>query len=201
MKLAVSGKSVSLTLLRYAGIGPTYAPALAFFQGIGDSQAVRAFKYILTKRQSQALELFSPPETWGSVASLPRGNWQVEIKPHVVQGVTMHLLTAYLPFGTWGYNGEWYFFVTPGMPSAHHDRLLRQWANEYTPYPIPPGLSIMALLDKASIDCHGEYENADAEIPVLVGKGKKLGNTPTPWVLAIKPEAFEEVLKEGSYAA
>lgn len=201
MKLSIEGKDISLYLLRYVGVGQPAHPNLVFFQGIGDSQAVRGFKYILTRRQKAMLDLYAPPITWGSVAWLARGNWQMETKPHQVQGITMHLLTAYLPFGTWGGDDERYFFVTPGMPGMHHDCLLRQWANEHTPYPVPPEMSVMRLLDKAVSDYSGEYESEDPEVPVLVAKGRALGNSPTPWLLAVKPEALENTLKEVSYAS
>ena len=195
MKLLLSGKSLSFHLLRYAGVGPAYRTYLVFFQVLGNSQAVRGLKYILSKKQATHFDMMGA-RYYGTLAYLARGKWQVEVSPKEVQGVTMHLLTAYIPFGSWGANEERYFFVAPGRPGpAQHDVLFRRWAEQFTPYPIPPSLSLAHVLRGA------DWAGSNDEAPVLVSEGKGLGETPDPWVVAIKTEAFEEILREVSYAA
>ena len=197
MKMLVNGKSLSFHLLRYAGLGPAYQTHLVFFQVLGDAQAIRGLKYILDKRQSTHFTLYTT-DYYGTMAALARGTWQVEVVPKNVQGIPLTLLTASLPFGAWGYNDDRYFFVTPGKPNpSKHDALFRQWAERFTPYPIPPSLSLRHVL----ADSRWRDGDNDDAVPVLTTAGKGLGDTFNPWVVAIKPKAFEEILEEVSYAA
>jgi len=188
MKLMV--KDVSLDLLSVAGLGPEYGRTLVYFQGVGYAQAVRAFQYTLRKRQGTPLD-FHDAGVYGVNNYLARGEWRMKVEPFTIQGVQLQLLTAYIPFGAWGYNGSRYFFVAPGSPGVWHDDLFHRWAENFTPYPIPENLSLESVLARRGYD-----EDAG----VIVNQGKSAGGT-TPWVVAIKPETLEEILKEASYAA
>jgi len=193
MKIMVYDRDISLHLLRFAGVGDYYAQRLVFFQALGDSQAVRGMKYILTRRQRS--HVFSIFAHMNLIARPAYGRWLVETKATQVQGVTLHLLTAYLPLGTWPGSDERYFFVAPGEPGPRHDNLLRRWAHEFTPYPIPPTLSISSLLEMARTPYGDGYVFDDEGAPVLVGRGEGA------WALAVQPRAFEEILKEVSHAS
>jgi len=177
-----------VNLLAVAGLGPSYGRTLVYFQAIGHNQAVRAFQYVLRKRQSKPLD-FHDLGIYGATNYLARGEWRVEVKPHDIQGVRMQLLTAYIPRGAY-LNREHYFFITPGEPGVWHDNIFRRWAEAFTPYPIPNTLSLTDVL---------RYREYDEDADVIVSEGKGIGGR-APWIVAIKPEALEKVLKEVSYA-
>jgi len=95
-----------------------------------------------------------------------------------------------LPFGQL-YDQERFFFIVPDQPLPEtHDTLFRRWAEQYTPYPVPPNLSLHNLL---------QYEGVSTDAPVLLNRGRAVVQ-PDPWTIAFTPEALESALKEVSHA-
>jgi len=187
----LKAKDAALEILAYAGRGPEYGRRLMYFRGLGDPQAIRAFQYILKKRQSAPLDFYGDG-LYGATFYLARGEWRVTVTPYEFQGVRMALLTAYLPKGE--YTGEeWYHFIAPGNLGVWHNDIFQRWAENFTPYPIPPYLSIGHVLDYADIrECNGEESGVDV-VPGIA----RVGAT-TPYMLAFTPQAFENILKEAS---
>ena len=176
-------KDVTASLLRFARVGPEYGQHLVFFQIVGNDQVTRAFQYVLARRQSESFKIAYGYTAYP--AYLVRGKWQIKVEPIEAQGVSLRLLTAYIPKGTWE-DEEYFFFVTQGPPtSPDHDELFRRWAEQFTPYPIPPSLTVESTMWR-SVTFEGQSV-VHAE--------------PRPHVLAIKPSAFEEILQEVSHAS
>lgn len=180
MKITI--KDITLEVLRFGGVGPAHSPRLVFLQLLGNAQEIRGARYAISKGNIP-MTLYAPPTIWGGVARLGRGAWRVAVEPRPVQGVPFYLMTAFLPQGV--IDGEEYFiFVTPGRPDAgKHDPLFRRWANEFTPYPVPPSLSLADL------------EHLDPSL-FMVGVGKAREPLPTPWVIALKPQGLQRLLEE-----
>jgi len=192
--MKLKAKDAALEVLSYVGRGPEAGRQLMYFRGLGDPQAVRAFQYVLKKRQSTPLD-FTGQGLYGATYYLARGEWRVQVEPYDLQGARVAILTAYLPKGGW-VNKEWFYFVVPGEPGVWHDDLFRRWAENFTPYPIPPELSVEDVLRYRD---RREYSGEESEVAVVPGVARP--GVTRPYMLTFTPQALENILKEVTSAA